>query len=1224
MSHPTLLVPIHLDALVLAEQQLSVGPSAHFARLPHVWQGADFNPDVPNLGQSVIAPAFQDQSFELKAGVHLHWALPDGLTRARHAEAAPAPQGGGGTGGFPAVPNRWLVARRRQHAGQWVIERQWVVESDYLWPDTHVAPDHVSVPSAWSDPDDGRAATRPYRLIGRCTPHSEYPDGLNGGSHLARPLTAMGYGEPAFATVYQNCHSVFGLHDPDVPTAETRYDVFGWYSDARHDPLASALAQKDSDASRADAAQSWFGWKVFGAPAIPAGTQTLCYVSMTIPARREPRPRSRKIELSVGNTASEALSAYLARKIGRETGGGSGGDSGPDSGRDSGRDVDLLEDQLESILLHQRLTGKQLDKAARLADARHEKGFVATFGGWVWAVKPQEPSEQRLQDVDHHRADPPAALDPVLSDRLTQLNAIQRVHDRGLHDVEAARSQLFADWCKYMRVIHPADSTWNEPQTFEGDVLRLFVEQQADALEALVQANLHTNAQQLAHALGLVEKRVAEINQARTLPHGKLLALHKLPGPRFYRPAEPVLLIHGGAVRVTDRHGQDGREDADGHLRCDLSTAALILPMRLPDTAALCAQIDLLRPVGVEGHPPPERIGFCAWEAPWHPILLEWEVDLLPIPRGAPEGGNDHAADHITSRYDLALNAVELTPKAGVPGDENRRKTYQGSSILTPHALRLYDAALRGYVVEHCHCSHAHLEGNRATVEADHRAKFPSAQSADDDPVCAALCALGELDGKEFLSQALTGANDAFLGLQQSYQLPIGDPLGFACEQDLARRVRGLVKSFNRSAPDDAGGFDPIRAGHLSVKRLRLVDTFGQTEDLQVEDAPLYVSRALRVGDGSGPVLPPRFVQPARVNLRWLSTADGTDESSAAPASTPICGWVIVDHLDQSLLLYDAHGQALGAVWGGRKAGLWQPGWQAAPGNAASTQVRNIPDPHLRRVAQWFVDRSLQKQAQDGQDWDDWDAILDKIDEALNHIAPEAATQSEDLAVLVGRPLAVVRAQLSVSLAGPPAIDQGEHALFVDVGTGTRQTDRFEEVLVPVRLGAHERANDGLVAYWVETGDQLDPRAHWPQLQAVAPILVAPSPRAAPQSLTMLVDPLAEVHATSGVLPTKSITIPASMYAAELKRIELTFRSLGPILTRAGRLDLPLPVEPGYEWSWIERDDRGWSRVASDVGASQDDGAFSGPILAREGWLRLSKADAPEPAASDAPAPAAT
>ena len=60
MTRATLLIPIHLDALVLTKPGLSVGPSAHFTRLPHVWKGADVNPDVPNLGKSVVVPPFQD------------------------------------------------------------------------------------------------------------------------------------------------------------------------------------------------------------------------------------------------------------------------------------------------------------------------------------------------------------------------------------------------------------------------------------------------------------------------------------------------------------------------------------------------------------------------------------------------------------------------------------------------------------------------------------------------------------------------------------------------------------------------------------------------------------------------------------------------------------------------------------------------------------------------------------------------------------------------------------------------------------------------------------------------------------------------------------------------------------------------------------------------------------------------------------------------------------
>jgi hypothetical protein len=307
----TLLVPIHLDALVLAKSHLSVGPAAHFARLPHVYAGADVNPDIPNLGKSVIAPPFQDKTFLLEKGVHLHWALPDGLTRAYHAdrEAGPSVKDHEDEG-FPAVPNRWLVVRRGDKGGgKWKVENKWLVESDYLFDDDD--PDgaaSVSVPSTWSDKGlQARQSKRPYRYMGRQTVWEDgRPSNPGRGTNLSRPLTAMGYGDPTFAAVYQNCQFVFGLHDPDVLAegATRRYDAFGWYSDPARDPLRALLKAEGNPAAGAKAVAARFGWSVAAPMEIPAGSEIVCFVSMTIPANRIPKDRNNHVELAIGNTGS--------------------------------------------------------------------------------------------------------------------------------------------------------------------------------------------------------------------------------------------------------------------------------------------------------------------------------------------------------------------------------------------------------------------------------------------------------------------------------------------------------------------------------------------------------------------------------------------------------------------------------------------------------------------------------------------------------------------------------------------------------------------------------------------------------------------------------------------------------------------------------------------------------------------------------------------------------
>src|SRR5689334_1087043 len=99
---PYLVVPIRLDALVLEHDQLVAEASAEYARQPYTDGFQDYGTDVANLGEEILSRPFQNQNLLLRRGVHLHWALPDALTRARGAD---------GPAAFPSVPNRWLVLR---------------------------------------------------------------------------------------------------------------------------------------------------------------------------------------------------------------------------------------------------------------------------------------------------------------------------------------------------------------------------------------------------------------------------------------------------------------------------------------------------------------------------------------------------------------------------------------------------------------------------------------------------------------------------------------------------------------------------------------------------------------------------------------------------------------------------------------------------------------------------------------------------------------------------------------------------------------------------------------------------------------------------------------------------------------------------------------------------------------------------------------------------------
>lgn len=106
----------------------------------------------------------------------------------------------------------------------------------------------------------------------------------------------------------------------------------------------------------------------------------------------------------------------------------------------------------------------------------------------------------------------------------------------------------------------------------------------------------------------------------------------------------------------------------------------------------------------------------------------------------------------------------------------------------------------------------------------------------------------------------------------------------------------------------------------------------------------------------------------------------------------------------------------------------------------------------------------------------------------------------------------------------------------------------------------------------------------------------------------MLVDPQGAVHAVSGILPTKSITIPVEHYADVLRKLEITFLST-PILTEREKIRLPLAAEDGYEWSWLTRRKEAWIETGKIDKIDTRAGFSSQEIV--EGWLKLRKAEKP-------------
>ena len=876
----------------------------------------------------------------------------------------------------------------------------------------------------------------------------------------------------------------------------------------------------------------------------------------------------RRVRVAVGNTGTEAMSAYLSSHLA--------------NGRP--QDKRRLEEQLEALHLRGRLEGRHNDLGQTFTDLRHEQGFAPVHGGTHWTIVRRGGEGSPVEKTD----DTPVPLPPELLGLLDRLNVEQAASDRHDRDVESMQTQLFADWYRYLICAYPPGDAIGD---FPGmDEARRHVEARVLAPLEGMQVAARAARARSASARHAVETALGAFNATAR----EALTLKGIPAPRYWRPTDPVLLVSGDVARPTARF-----PDSSG-VACGLAPVVDGTFESQHDT--LPAAIDGLY---TAGSLTPEE---CR-QQPWHPFVLEWRVDVHPHAAAR----NEYDPSFIGKRSRLAPDGVDLELEHPGPGafalEGNR---YAGRAILTGYAKGQLRLQLESYLKEQLvplYRSHVEPPAGEApweTVTAWYARwrETGAARDAVTDVLWSASCeVIEEEDGAHWcLTQSLAGFNDALLMRKHTMQFPVDDPLGFEEGREFTRKVRDAIGGHNRTAPQPFDAFLPIRAGRLVVKDLRLVDTFGRVQELVIhgEQPGVVPAETMATQDpGDGVCLPPRFAQPARLNFRWLAdhgtrgaAAAGSNGSRATPSI--VCGWMLHNRLDQTLMIYAENGEAIGFVAG---KGWWQP----APGQAFPVLPGDIANPTLRRLVRSLLGSDVQD-------------LMDRIERNLEAIDPDASAHHQGTAFLIGRPLAVARASVGLELRGLPSSDQGWEAFrgAIDGSIESAPTRGFTRVSVPVRIGDHGRLNDGLVALWIDDGSDVKPAygltdAGYGPGQSVQLPLSLDNPA---QTLVLLVDPRGVVHAASGILPAKSIDIPHDDYVAAVRRLQATFLT-GPILTPRGTVRLPLPTEPGFAWSWVEKVERAWVEV----------GGIERPLLeARwgeapeivEGWTRLTRTAASE------------
>jgi hypothetical protein len=586
-------------------------------------------------------------------------------------------------------------------------------------------------------------------------------------------------------------------------------------------------------------------------------------------------------------------------------------------------------------------------------------------------------------------------------------------------------------------------------------------------------------------------------------------------------------------------------------------------------------------------------VAFTPFEQAWVPLYVEWRLEL--------------SLDASADRW--VLGELDYEPRAGERAAGAETVVMSGRSLLTSAGAKAF---------------------------SDQVARFLDEERKLDD------------SGRGLISEDAARALRAIAG-----QAAYADVLGAAFE-----RVRERLLGFGTDAqageadadvPPPAPTSAPrlLRAGSARLRALRVVDAFGRVLDLDERLDGVVVSEALRVPPEaqSGPgelLLAPRILQAGRLLLRLLDASDDSreatlDQETPANARNPLAAWLLPDHVDGALEVFDAGGEPMGQLRHETLGGGVV--WEGAPGRPEPVGAPPAAElsAHARAFATELVRRDATDRAAGIADGGEspLSALLRCIDTTLWTVDPLGATGAEHLSLLVGRPIAMVRAELRLEVRS----DVAEYPQLDPDARAAREAAllAFSDRAFEVRLGALTRQDDGLLGYFL--GDDytsffpvharvpldalpatrhegyLGPADEAPAFNSelqprpvTSPYVVAdPTVSVRPgQTLrvTLLMDPGAKVHVSSGIVPRKAIALARDWIADALERIAPSLR-IGPVLVDPATVRMPQPIGLPDEQLWTRRDTPVTWRDDPIVAATQEALLPDVPATAQEGYIRV-------------------
>ena len=297
----------------------------------------------------------------------------------------------------------------------------------------------------------------------------------------------------------------------------------------------------------------------------------------------------------------------------------------------------------------------------------------------------------------------------------------------------------------------------------------------------------------------------------------------------------------------------------------------------------------------------------AAWQAnpwtwqrnPWHPLLLTYQADYYPIDYGTPASPN-----WTFSKGEYSWN--------GHPDAVGTPRQVSGVIQLTPAAVFNMKSRIQSFLD-----NHPHLDPK---IRQEFLDLLNFVQTKDSWDLLSQ-----SLDG--FDQQLLLNMTGVFLGTASTSvgTAPLDPTWAIRDHIGPAHGDPPRLGSIPLSAPYDPSPFLPWRAGQFVLTDVKVVDEWGQAlwpinaTNYKVDN--IYLPPEMMANPPVIPGMTGNFVQltPGSSNPAvWISIdlrpTNHDNSAGLAPDADPISGWVLVNHLDGSLMTYDAQGQPLGEM----------------------------------------------------------------------------------------------------------------------------------------------------------------------------------------------------------------------------------------------------------------------------------------------------------------------